>query len=218
MFKEYTMSIVIGSQVALISPKVYQDIIIAAESDAGLISTYKNKYDAFRLATGKVEGTVQSVTSSFVTLKEMENIKFPISTVTEIISNIGGTSKMIGSANNTSVVSTMVQANKKAATVAAKVTGGKVALKVVKDKIAPMLPMMLRGYVDTPLGDVIIANIAIMANKYTNGQYKVLGVAAEAMTEAAYAQFFESFKLDEMLADLEAKLAKSGIVTDTDGE
>lgn len=214
------MSIVIGSQVALISPKVYQDIIIAAESDAGLISTYKNKYDAFRLATGKVEGTVQSVTSSFVTLKEMENIKFPISTVTEITSNIGGTSKMItvGSTNNTSIVSTVVQANKKAATVAAKVTGGKVALKVVKDKIAPMLPMMLRGYVDTPLGDVIIANIAIMANKYTNGQYKVLGVAAEAMTEAAYAKFFESFKLDEMLADLEAKLAKSGIVTDTDGE
>jgi len=215
------MSIVIGSKVALISPKVYQDIIIATESDAGLISAYKSKYDAFRLATGSVGGTVQSVTSSFVILKEMENIKFPISTITEVNTpSIGGTSKMItvGSTNNTSVVSTMVQANKKAATVAAKVTGGKVALKVVKDKIAPMLPIMVRGYLDTPLGDVMVANIAIMANKYTNGQYKVLGVAAEAMTEAAYAKFFESFKLDEMLTDLEAKLAKSGITTDTDGE
>lgn len=210
--------ITIGTKVELISVDAYRDMILTAEEDTGLISMYNDKYNAYTLATGKTEGTIQSLNSSFVTLREMGNIRFPISTITEAKTN-GGTNSMIGTNSTTgtsgTVFGTMVAANTTAAKTAARMTAGKIALKVAKEKLAPTIPLMLRGYIDSPIGDLVIANMLVIANKYTNGKYKVLGAAAEATTEAAYANVFESFKLDEFLSEIEGKLTQAGFTPET---
>ena len=209
--------ITIGMRVELIPVNIYRDMILTMEEDVGLISIYADKYNAFKAATGMTEGTVQSVDSNFVIFREMSNIKFPISTVTEIVKISNGGTDTMNPNSNGGVLGTMLTANTNAAKTAAKMTAGKIALKVAKEKLAPMLPIMVRGYLDTPFGDVLVANMLVVANKYTNGKYKVLGTAAEATTEAAYANLFESFKLDELLSEFESKLTKAGF-TDTETE
>lgn len=103
-------------------------------------------------------------------------------------------------------VSSMLGENKSAAIRAAKVTAGKVAMSFLKEKIKPQMPMMVRGYVDHPVMDVVLANLLNYADKHTNGKYKPISVAAEVAMDAAYQNLFDSFNLHEFLQELSGKI------------
>jgi hypothetical protein len=99
------------------------------------------------------------------------------------------------------VASSVLDANKQAALAVAEITIGKAALKSAGKLVKPKLPMFVRGYADTPLFDVIIANlvhIAVDARFKDNVKARKI---SKAMMTAAALTVSEHFDVDGMIED-----------------
>lgn len=97
-----------------------------------------------------------------------------------------------------SKVNAVVNVNKTALVTAAKLEAGKIGLKQMSKLVQPAIPMMLRGYADTAMGRVALANIFhFAASNYAGGNDKVK-VVADAMLEAAMVEFVGSFNIEEI--------------------
>ena len=97
--------------------------------------------------------------------------------------------------------SAVVNANKDAALAVAEITVGKAALKASKKLIKPRLPMYVRGYADSPLFDVVIANlvqIAVEARFKDNAKVRKI---SKAMMTASALTVAEHFDIDGMIEE-----------------
>lgn len=99
-------------------------------------------------------------------------------------------------------VKKVVNTNVDAAKVAASITAGKTLNKVVADKVTPQLPMLVRGYANTALGRVVIANIADFAVKQFLPTNEKAQIASKAMMEAAMVELLESFDFESIVNDI----------------
>ena len=97
----------------------------------------------------------------------------------------------------------------------AKTAGGIIAGNIINDRLAkiitPKLPMMVRGYVDTPLGKAAIANIAAGALIHFLPANSKATTAASAMIEAAMVEFASSFNVESMIDELIDGVDLSGV-------
>jgi hypothetical protein len=99
------------------------------------------------------------------------------------------------------VASSVLDANKQAALAVAEITIGKAALKSAGKLVKPKLPMFVRGYADSPLFEVIIANlvhIAVDARFKDNAKARKI---SKAMMTAAALTVSEHFDVDGMIED-----------------
>lgn len=96
----------------------------------------------------------------------------------------------------------LIAKNKSAAITTAKITVGKAAMKQVTKLVSPKLPMMVRGYADTPVGRLLIANIFSFAVANYMANNKKAAIVADAMLEGAMMETMSSLNLEEMLEDL----------------
>lgn len=99
----------------------------------------------------------------------------------------------------TTTLSTLEQ-NKQAAIIAAKVDAGRIINKQVIKQLKPHVPMLLRGYLDTPLAPVIAANVVAMIGNHTDNS-KVKKVSELMLLGAADATV-QSFNLDKIIDDV----------------
>lgn len=98
--------------------------------------------------------------------------------------------------------SVMVAGNKEAFKASAKMRTGKMINKRVVGAIAPKLPLMVRAYAQTDLGEAVIANIVAMGViKYLPNNEKAV-LAADAMITGAADEFLGSFNLEAMVDDV----------------
>ena len=98
--------------------------------------------------------------------------------------------------------SVMVDGNKEAFKASAKMRTGKMINKRVVGVIAPRLPLMIRGYAQSDLGEAVIANIVAMAIiKYLPTNEKAV-LAADAMIVGAADEFIGSFNIEEMIDEV----------------
>lgn len=89
--------------------------------------------------------------------------------------------------------------NKAAAITAARMTAGKVAMEQVTKLIKPKLPMMARGYAETPVGKLVMANLFNFAiTQYLPDSIKAQ-LVADVMLEGAMMEAMSSLKLEEQL-------------------
>jgi hypothetical protein len=95
-----------------------------------------------------------------------------------------------------------VQANKDALIVAAKIEVGKTVNAQLKKLIKPQLPMMIRGYADSPIFDIIIANVASIALKELAAENKKAQVVADSLLQAATVEMMNSFNINKMIDDI----------------
>ena len=94
----------------------------------------------------------------------------------------------------------MLDTNKEAAQVAAKIEMGNVGLDLVRRALEPNLPFLARGFLKHPLADAAIANAANllieigfkMAGKDVDPRATVL---VDAMTQAAFLNLSQSFNV-----------------------
>ncbi len=99
-------------------------------------------------------------------------------------------------------VEAQLDENKRAVILAAEITAGKVLNNKVVQLIKPKLPMMIRGYADSPLVNVAVANIVGMAIKqYAFNNPKARQVS-DLMLKASALQAMEAFDVEGMLNDL----------------
>lgn len=89
--------------------------------------------------------------------------------------------------------------NKSAAITAAKLEAGKIALKQVSKVVAPRLPLMVRGYADTPMGRVVMANVLHFVVTNYASQNKTAVLVSEAAIESAMLEMLQSFNIDELI-------------------
>ncbi|WFG41352.1 hypothetical protein INBLLOGA_00173 [Salmonella phage MET_P1_137_112] len=99
-------------------------------------------------------------------------------------------------------VSSIVAANKSAVVNAAKLEAGKIALTQITKVVAKKAPFMIKGYIDTPIGRVVIANLlSVAVDQYAPTNQKAKAVAGAAM-EAAMLEMVQSFNIAEMIDEM----------------
>ncbi|ANH50918.1 hypothetical protein [Salmonella phage 118970_sal2] len=120
--------------------------------------------------------------------------------------------------NIMSKVSSIVAANKSAVVNAAKLEAGKIALTQITKVAAKKAPFMIKGYIDTPIGRVVIANLlSVAVDQYAPTNAKAKAVAGAAM-EAAMLEMVQSFNIAEMIDEMVKGIDISTFTTNTETE
>lgn len=102
--------------------------------------------------------------------------------------------------------------NKQAAIIAGKMEAGRILTKQVLKQIKPHLPIFVKGYLDTPLAPVIVANLVAAVGNHT--QNKRVQQVSELMLLAAADATVQSFNLDKIIDDVLAGVKlPAGILT-----
>lgn len=101
-----------------------------------------------------------------------------------------------------SKISNLIEINKTSATSAAYMEAGHIANKQLGKVMSKQLPMMVRGYADTPLGHLIMANLAVLAIDHFRPDQRQLRRLAQAMQVQAYQELLQKLDIDGMIDDL----------------
>ena len=101
-----------------------------------------------------------------------------------------------------SKVNSVIDSNKSAATVAAYQEAGRLANKKAKEVLAKKAPLMVRGYVDTPIGGLVIANLAMLAQQQFRPDDVRLMKLTRAMQVQAYQELIQSFDIESFIDEL----------------
>ena len=100
---------------------------------------------------------------------------------------------------NSTMIKQQVAQNKEAVKVAARITAGNAINKKVLETIKPHLPLMVRGYADSPLAEIVIANAFGMAMKQYAPANKKLQLVADCVLEAAVLKTIDNFDIPAMI-------------------
>lgn len=115
--------------------------------------------------------------------------------------------------NKMTKVAQAIDTNKNAAILAAQLEAGRLANKHATKLISGKLPLMVKGYADTPLARLAFANaIKFAVDNYGGkfGNHKELAAqVSEAMVVSAYSEIIANFDIDSMIEQfLEGKEMK----------
>lgn len=120
--------------------------------------------------------------------------------------------------NTMTKIANIVAANKSAVVNAAKLEAGKIALTQITKVAAKKAPFMIKGYIDTPIGRVVIANLlSVAVDQYAPSNQKAKAVAGAAM-EAAMLEMVQSFNIAEMIDEMVKGIDISTFTTSTENE
>lgn len=120
--------------------------------------------------------------------------------------------------NTMTKIANIVAANKSAVVNAAKLEAGKIALTQITKVAAKKAPFMIKGYIDTPIGRVVIANLlSVAVDQYAPTNQKAKAVAGAAM-EAAMLEMVQSFNIAEMIDEMVKGIDISTFTTNTENE
>lgn len=143
------------------------------------------------------DGDIESAGFSFWKEKDqpIDNTeKHAVNSNTQITENKGK--------NAMTKIANIVAANKSAVVNAAKLEAGKIALTQITKVAAKKAPFMIKGYIDTPIGRVVIANLlSVAVDQYAPSNQKAKAVAGAAM-EAAMLEMVQSFNIAEMIDEM----------------
>lgn len=120
--------------------------------------------------------------------------------------------------NTMTKIANIVAANKSAVVNAAKLEAGKIALTQITKVAAKKAPFMIKGYIDTPIGRVVIANLlSVAVDQYAPSNQKAKAVADAAM-EAAMLEMVQSFNIAEMIDEMVKGIDISTFTMNTESE
>ncbi|QBQ81108.1 hypothetical protein HdH2rev_00194 [Escherichia phage vB_EcoS_HdH2] len=115
-------------------------------------------------------------------------------------------------------IANIVAANKSAVVNAAKLEAGKIALTQITKVAAKKAPFIIKGYIDTPIGRVVIANLlSVAVDQYSPSNQKAKAVADAAM-EAAMLEMVQSFNIAEMIDEMVKGIDISTFTVNTENE
>lgn len=100
------------------------------------------------------------------------------------------------------LASTMVDKNKEAAKLAAKIEVGSAATSIVVSKLAPQLPEALKPYASHPLFAVAVANATAGSIKHFAADNEKANILADAMIQSAMIDFVKGFNISSLIQEL----------------
>ncbi len=99
-------------------------------------------------------------------------------------------------------VHNIVENNKQAMQSAGFLEAGRIANKELSKALGPMLPVFVRGYADTPVGRLALANMAQVAAQHFKPGNAALQKLVAAMTTQAYAEVIQTAGVEEFVEKL----------------
>lgn len=93
----------------------------------------------------------------------------------------------------------LLDTNKSAAAQAGFLEAGRIANNQLVRVSSKALPLMVRGYADTPIGKLVLANIAQLAAGHLRAGDPTLARLTNAMTVAAYQELIQTFDIEGWL-------------------
>lgn len=87
-------------------------------------------------------------------------------------------------------------------TSAAFLEAGRIANNQLSSIAGKKLPIMVRAYADTPMGRLLLANVALMAREHFRPNDERLSKLCNAMAVSAYQEVLQSFDIEQMIEDL----------------
>lgn len=99
-------------------------------------------------------------------------------------------------------MSQIITKNVNVATTAAVLEAGRIANNQITKVISKKAPIMVRGYVDTPLGKLVMANLANMAAQHFRPDDTRLLKLTDAMMVQAYQEVIQDFDIEGMIESL----------------
>lgn len=96
----------------------------------------------------------------------------------------------------------IVNANKTIAVTGAYMEAGRIANNQVTKIVAAKAPLMVKGYIDTPIGKVVLANLTMMAVDQFRPTDVKLKKVANAMGAVAYQELIQTIDIEGMLNEL----------------
>lgn len=133
------------------------------------------------------------------------DVSYVKNTLNEFISKFNFEKQKEGSKmniKNNSTVSKMIEVNKASAINAGKIELGKSANRLVLNKVKPQLPMMVRGYADSPIAELVIGNIVAGLLIQFAGDNKKAQILSDAMIAAGAQVAIESFDIPNLVKEL----------------
>lgn len=103
-------------------------------------------------------------------------------------------------------VNNVVAANKSAAVSVAKIEAGRIAVKQAVKLVKPAVPMMARGYLETALGELVVANLFKFAVDNFAANNDKAQVVADAMLQGAMLGAIQSLNVEQMISDVLEKV------------
>jgi hypothetical protein len=94
------------------------------------------------------------------------------------------------------------QTNVEHAKVAGFMEAGRIANNELTKRIAKRLPLVARGYADTPLARIVLANVAAFAASHFRPEDDNLSRLTEAMAVEAYQELIQTFDIEGLLEEL----------------
>jgi hypothetical protein len=178
------------------------------EQDNYIVFFYKRIDGDFRLITSmtmdtspnkpSIDGTLLNNKTSFPFSKFIYGLPKDINTKNNKTKN-NKTKKEKKTMKNFMEGLINMDANLNAVETVAKIELGKAALKKGKKLLKKQLPMFVKGYVDSPFFDIVIANIAVtVASKVNNSKFNKV---ADAMMLAAMSTSANFFNVEKILDD-----------------
>lgn len=107
--------------------------------------------------------------------------------------------KMATTPKSTTKAALLIEKNKQAAITAAKIEAGTIAVNRITALIKPKLPMMLRGYAETPAARIVIANLFSLAVQQYAADNEKAVIISDAMMQGAMLEFVKSFNIEAAL-------------------
>lgn len=108
--------------------------------------------------------------------------------------------------NVKTTVSAVTAKNKSAAATVAKIEAGRIGVKQVAKLVTPKLPMMVRGYADTEIGRLVMANLFnFVVTQYAPNNKNAL-LVADAMLEGAMLEALQSLNVEGMINEVISKV------------
>lgn len=99
-------------------------------------------------------------------------------------------------------IDSVLAANKEAAKSAAYMEAGRMANDKAAQVLSKKAPLMVRGYVDTPVGKLVIANVAALALAQLRPNDRRAAKLTQAMQVQAYSELIRDFDIESLLDDL----------------
>ena len=91
--------------------------------------------------------------------------------------------------------------NKAAMVTAAKIEIGNVAVKQAVKVVKSQMPLMVKGYMDLPVAEIIVANLVVMGIKQFAPDNEKAAIVADAMLIAAMQTQLKDFNIQKMVDD-----------------
>lgn len=101
--------------------------------------------------------------------------------------------------------------NKDALLLAAKIEVGEAAVKQVSKIVRKQMPMMIRGYAELPVFDILVANLVVMSIKQFAPENEKAQIIADAMLLAAMQKQMREFNIPQMVDEFVSGIDVSAI-------